>query len=170
MCNLPRATVFSYIVEHARRYGLSTVEMNDKEEKPEHVLISTSAEKTQYDVSLLVKLGPTVEGNVLSMKFFVVMTHRRELFPKMKPESRHRKISSGFSGEAGTHVKAHDLLQVVNKHDQCCAAPSHRIEFNQKSDSRENLSPFSLMRMSENTPSIRHIDAILASSPGTFDL
>ena len=26
------------------------------------------------------------------------------------------------------------------------------------------------MRMSENTPSIRHFDAILASSPGTFDL
>ena len=37
------------------------------------------------------------------------------------------------------------------------------------SDSRENLSPFRL-RMSENTPSIRHIDAILASSPGTVDL
>ena len=26
------------------------------------------------------------------------------------------------------------------------------------------------MRMSENTPSIRHFDAIQASSPGTFDL
>ena len=26
------------------------------------------------------------------------------------------------------------------------------------------------MRMSENTPTIRHFDAILVSSPGTFDL
>ena len=30
--------------------------------------------------------------------------------------------------------------------------------------------PISSMRMSENTPFWRHIDAILASSPGTFDL
>ena len=42
----------------------------------------------------------------------------------------------------------------------------HSIEINQKSDSRQNLSPFSSMRMSK----IRHFDAILASSPGTFHL
>ena len=40
---------------------------------------------------------------------------------------------------------------------------SHRIEINQKSDSRENLSPFLNARV-QNTPSIRHFDAILTPS------
>ena len=47
--------------------------------------------------------------------------------------------------------------------------PGNRIEINQKSDSRENLSPFFNAHV-QNTPFWRHIDAILASSPGTFDL
>ena len=40
--------------------------------------------------------------------------------------------------------------------------PHHRFSW--------KLVPFFSMRMSENAPSIRHIDAIPASSPGTFDL
>ena len=43
----------------------------------------------------------------------------------------------------------------------------HRIEFNQKSDSRENLSPFlqyACPKYAINTPSIRHFDAILTPS------
>ena len=44
----------------------------------------------------------------------------------------------------------------------------HRIEINQKSDSRENHLSFNAHV--QNTPSLRHFDAILASSPGTFDL
>ena len=45
---------------------------------------------------------------------------------------------------------------------------NHRIEINH--DLVKTCPLFFSMRMSENTPSVRHIDAILASSPGTFDL
>ena len=62
------------------------------------------------------------------------------------------------------------FVQIAGQHCWLPGAPARppwlRIQINHKSNSRENLSPFFLMRMSENTPSIRHFDAILASSPG----
>lgn len=73
--------------------------MKDKEDQ-EHVLVCSKSQNKLYEVSLLAKLNPNAEENVLGLKFFVVMTHRRELFPKMKAEFP-RKKSSGFAGEAG---------------------------------------------------------------------
>ena len=45
----------------------------------------------------------------------------------------------------------------------------HKIKLT-RSATLVKTSPLFFIRMSENTPSIRHFDAILASSPGSFDL
>jgi hypothetical protein len=75
--------------------------MNSKDERQEHVLVSTLSQE-KCDVSLVAKLDLDAEDGKLGLKFYVVKTHRRELFPKMKAELPRRKQSSGFTGDTGT--------------------------------------------------------------------
>ncbi|XP_028404501.1 KICSTOR complex protein SZT2-like [Dendronephthya gigantea] len=114
--NLSRETVYNYIVEHCSRYNLSTVEMNSQDDKEEHVLVSSSQDKKQghvlafssqdkYDVSLLAKLNLDGEEGQLGLKFYVVKTNHREIFPKMNQEYSRRKQSSGFIGDTGMRLR-----------------------------------------------------------------
>lgn len=75
--------------------------MNSKDDKQEHVLVSPSSHDRVYDVSLLAKLDVDAEEGHLGLKFYVVKTHRRELFPKTKAEVPRRRQSSGFTGDTG---------------------------------------------------------------------
>ena len=97
--------MYNYMVEQATRYSFRTVEMNTEGGGIEHVLVSRSPQNKVYDVSLLAKLHREKEGQSLSLKFFVVMTHRRELFPKMKAEMSHRKDSASVVLESGKKKK-----------------------------------------------------------------
>ena len=77
--------------------------MDSTDEKQEDVLVSPSSQDKLYDVSLLAKLNLDCEEGSLGLRFYVVKTHRRELFPKMKAQfPTRRKQSSGFTGDAGT--------------------------------------------------------------------
>lgn len=71
--------------------------MNVKNGQQGHVLVSLSSQD-KYDVSLVAKLDLDAEEGQLGLKFYIVKTHRREVFPKMKSEPPRRKQSSGFSG------------------------------------------------------------------------
>ena len=92
-------------MEHCSRYNLSTAELNSQDDKQEHVLV-LSLPQDKYDVSLLAKLNLDAEEGLLGLKFFVVKTHRREIFPKMKMEKEYsrRKRSSGFNGDTGREI------------------------------------------------------------------
>jgi hypothetical protein len=77
--------------------------MNSTDGQHEHVLVSTSSQD-KYDVSLVAKLDVDADEGQLALKFYVVKTHRRELFPKMKAEFPRRKQSSGFTGDTGKKI------------------------------------------------------------------
>ena len=77
--------------------------MNSTDGQHEHVLVSTSSQD-KYDVSLVAKLDVDADEGQLALKFYVVKTHRRELFPKMKAEFPRRKQSSGFAGDTGKKI------------------------------------------------------------------
>ena len=114
LSRLSRETVYNYIVEHCGRYKLNTVEMNSKDDEKEHVLVSESSQD-KYDVSFVAKLNLDAEEGQLGLKFYVVKTHRRELFPKMKAEVPRRKQSSGFAGDSGTSIpNPNRFFEVVN--------------------------------------------------------
>ena len=75
--------------------------MNSKDNEKEYVLVFASY-SDKYEVSLVAKLNLDAEEGQLGMKFYVVKTHRRELFPKVKTDVPRRKQSSGFTGDSGT--------------------------------------------------------------------
>ena len=74
--------------------------MNSKDDQKEYALVSPSSQD-KYDVTLVAKLDLDAEEGQLGLKFYVVKTHSRELFPKMKAEFPRRKQSTGFTGDAG---------------------------------------------------------------------
>lgn len=75
--------------------------MNSKDDEKEYVLVFASY-PDKYEVSLVAKLNLDAEEGQLGVKFYVVKTHLREIFPKVKTDVPCRKQSSGFTGDSGT--------------------------------------------------------------------
>lgn len=114
MTRLSQKTVYNYAVEHCERYGLSNVEMNATENVTEHVLV-LKQEQDKYYISVIAKLDTDALEGHLGLKFYVVKTHGRQVFPKMKPANDilWRKQSSSSITETGsslTETMLHYLL------------------------------------------------------------
>ena len=103
--------VFNYLVKNASNYDLET-----KASSSSHVLLGTDLvltqertsdtktfdilrENNEYDISFVVSLKDTMEEEegVVTMEFIVLMTSRRELFPKLTLDLRLRKKSPSSS-------------------------------------------------------------------------
>lgn len=108
-------TVFNYLVKNASKYDFSTLPLKKSNTtKSSHVLLGTDRVLTQagnsltktfdilrdnneYDISFVVSLKGWMEDGVFTMEYVVLMTSRRELFPKLTLDLRLRKKSPSSS-------------------------------------------------------------------------
>ena len=111
--------VFNFLVKNASKYDFSTLPLNKANTtKSSHVLLGTDRVLTQagnsltktfdilrdnneYDISFVVSLKDCMEDGVFTMEYVILMTSRRELFPKLTLDLRLRKKSPS-SGSLST--------------------------------------------------------------------
>ena len=111
--------VFNFLVKNASKYEFSTLPLNkNNNTKSSHVLLGTDRVLTQagnsltktfdilrdnneYDISFVVSLKDWMEDGVFTMEYVMLMTSRRELFPKLTLDLRLRKKSPS-SGSLST--------------------------------------------------------------------
>lgn len=107
--------VFNYLVKNATKYEFSTLPLKKSNTtKSSHVLLGTDRVLTQagisltktfdilrdnneYDISFVVSLKDWMEDGVFTMEYVVLMTSRRELFPKLTLDLKLRKKSPSSS-------------------------------------------------------------------------
>lgn len=107
--------VFNYLVKNASKYEFSTLPLKKSNTtKSSHVLLGTDRVLTQagisltktfdilrdnneYDISFVVSLKDCMEDGVFTMEYVVLMTSRRELFPKLTLDLKLRKKSPSSS-------------------------------------------------------------------------
>lgn len=120
--NVPSLKVFKYIEKNASQYDLNAIEMKTLDgTKHEAALLGTLShsrisegrvfqsivENNEYDITLLVILKDKYEGGVLHLEYFVLMTSRRELFPKLTTENKIRwRLSSSSSSSSSGKAKS----------------------------------------------------------------
>lgn len=111
--------VFNFLVKHASKYDFSTLPLSKANTtKSSHVLLGTDRVLTQagnsltktfdilrdnneYDISFVVSLKDWLEDGVFTIEYVMLMTSRRELFPKLTLDLRLRKKSPS-SGSLST--------------------------------------------------------------------
>lgn len=107
--------MFNYLVKNAARYEFSTLPLETVPFKTtHHVLLGTERVLTQertaetetydilrdnneYDITFVVTLKDPPEEGIVNMEFVVLMTSRREIFPKLTLDLRLRKKSPSSS-------------------------------------------------------------------------
>ncbi|KAJ7386497.1 KICSTOR complex protein szt2 [Desmophyllum pertusum] len=107
--------VFNYLVKNATKYDFSTLPLKTANStNSSHVLLGTdrvltnernSGTKTydilrdnnEYDISFVVSLKDSMEEGVVTMEYVVLMTSRREMFPKLTLDPRLTKKSPSSS-------------------------------------------------------------------------
>jgi len=107
--------VFNYLVKNAAKYDFSTLPVETaSSKKAHHVLLATERVLTQertsetkaydilrdnneYDITFVVSLKDSSEEGIVNMEYVVLMTSRRDLFPKLTLDLRMRKKSPSSS-------------------------------------------------------------------------
>ena len=107
--------MFNYLVKNATKYDFSTLPLKTANSTTSsHVLLGTdrvltnernSGTKTydilrdnnEYDISFVVSLKDSMEEGVVTMEYVVLMTSRREMFPKLTLDLRLTKKSPSSS-------------------------------------------------------------------------
>ena len=96
--------VFNYLVKKASFYEFHTLPeqtTNASSSETNRVLTHILREYRDYDVSFVLSLKETKEEGVVTMEYIVLMTSRRELFPKLTLDLRLSKKSPS-SGSLST--------------------------------------------------------------------
>ncbi|XP_020912267.1 KICSTOR complex protein SZT2 isoform X2 [Exaiptasia diaphana] len=91
--------VFKYIVKHSSQYDFSTIKVNKiNDGDTSFILLGTDQvlfpskdshyysnlrDNAEYDITMVVTLKNAFEGSVIHLEYFILMTSRRELFPKL---------------------------------------------------------------------------------------
>lgn len=90
--------VFNYLVKKASFYEFHTLpEQSTNASETNRVLTHILREYGDYDVSFVLSLKETKEEGVVTMEYIVLMTSRRELFPKLTLDLRLSKKSPSSS-------------------------------------------------------------------------
>lgn len=107
--------MFNYLVKNAAKYDFSTLPVETaSSKKAHHVLLATERVLTQertsetkaydilrdnneYDITFVVSLKDSSEEGIVNMEYVVLMTSRRDLFPKLTLDLRMRKKSPSSS-------------------------------------------------------------------------
>lgn len=88
--------VFNYLVKNASFYDFSTLPVkttNASSSNTDRVLTHILREYNDYDVSFVLSLKETNEEGVVTLEYIVLMTSRREIFPKLTLDLRLTKKS-----------------------------------------------------------------------------
>jgi hypothetical protein len=98
--------VFKYIVKHSTQYDFSTIKVNTLVQGDTNSILLGSdqiltptrhtdsnlytnlRDNQEYDITLAVTLKNSFEGSVINMEYYILMTSRRELFPKLSLKRR----------------------------------------------------------------------------------
>ncbi|XP_031552514.1 KICSTOR complex protein SZT2-like [Actinia tenebrosa] len=93
--------VFKYIVKHSTEYDFSTIKINTvvpgevssillgsdqiltSSRHADNTLYTHLRDNKEYDITLAVTLKNSFESSVINMEYYILMTSRRELFPKL---------------------------------------------------------------------------------------
>ncbi|XP_048580524.1 KICSTOR complex protein SZT2 isoform X3 [Nematostella vectensis] len=118
-------SVYKYIVANSPRYDFSTIKtsMGPGRQGCDYILLGSdrvlipprhtsspysSALRDEYDITLVVYLKNAFEGSVINMEYYILMTSRRELFPKLSLEPRTHRMSLPGFGERSDIRERHE--------------------------------------------------------------
>ena len=107
--------MFNYLVKNPSKYDFTTLPLKTGPfKKAHHVLLGTDRvltrgqnadtrsydilrDNNEYDISFVVSLKESSEEGIVNMEYLVLMTSRRELFPKLTLDMRLRNKSPSSS-------------------------------------------------------------------------
>ncbi|XP_033214181.1 KICSTOR complex protein SZT2-like isoform X2 [Belonocnema kinseyi] len=145
----PARTLYSYLLSHEKAYGMQVFSMSDESEEgqdSEYVLVKLQstplvsycdAQDTKYtddfDVALIVSRldeFPHSESNEITLKYYLMLTSKRELYPKRDLENnklgKFRTVYSVGKSLTNSQVEspaesspASTLLSSSRKHSKC---------------------------------------------------
>ena len=129
--NVSCTSVFEYVVHNATQYNLKTLKMKGlgRSARPEYVVLGNEgvfaqarfsenrprgklSDNKKYDITFVVSLKDSFEGGVVHLEYFVLMTSRRELYPKLIMDLWQRRVTAppracsfGEEGNARDYIR-----------------------------------------------------------------